>query len=193
MRKTSEDSFIPSRRSERAGFTLIEVVVGVALLAIVASGSAMLITVANSMLSISTSQNNTQAAIDSDISRARKLAEDYTCCPGSCTADAATIAAARSSGKCIGNANDSTYYFPQQSADVATFTATCVNGTLVNNLITAIQALGNVSGVARTLAIDDSSDPTTHRLRITYSGSNLSNASIIRVVKLVPTAAAWCP
>ena len=166
---------------------------GVALLAVVASGSAVLISVANNMLTTSTSQNNAQAAIDSDISRARKLAEDYTCCPGFCTTDATQIASARLSGKCIGNPNDSTYYFPQQTLDVDTFTAICSNGTLTTALIAAIQAIGNVSGVTRTLAVDDSSDPTTNRLRITYSGSGLTNASIIRVVKLVPTAAAWCP
>ena len=166
---------------------------GVALLAVVASGSAVLISVANNMLTTSTSQNNAQAAIDSDISRARKLAEDYTCCPGFCTTDATHIASARLSGKCIGNPHDSTYYFPQQTLDVDTFTAICSNGTLTTALIAAIQAIGNVSGVTRTLAVDDSSDPTTNRLRITYSGSGLTNASIIRVVKLVPTAAAWCP
>jgi prepilin-type N-terminal cleavage/methylation domain-containing protein len=192
MRQRSAGSVL-RRRVDQAGFTLIEVVVGVVLLAVVAAGSAVLISVSNSMLTTSTSQSNTQAAIDSDISRARKLAEDYTCCPGSCTANAATIAAARTSGKCIGNANDSTYYFPQQTADVATFTSACASGTLTTNLITAIEALGNVSGVTRTMAVDDSSDPTTHRLRITYSGTNLRNSSIIRVVKLVPTAAAWCP
>lgn len=183
-----------SRRRSRlvGGFTLIEILVGVALLLLVASGSAMLISVANQMLGTSTSQNNAQAAIDSDISRVRRLSEDYTCCPGSCTADPATIAAARTGGKCAGNSNDSTYYFPQQVADVTSFAAACNAGTVSTNLITAIQALASLSGITRTVATDDSSDPTTHRIRITYSGTG-GNAGINRVVKLVPTAAAWCP
>ena len=162
------------------------------LLLLVASGSAMLITAANSMLGTSTSQNNAQAAMDSDIARARKLAEDYTCCPGSCTTDAAVISAARSSGKCAGNVNDSTYYFPQQSADVDTFSSACANGTITTNLIASIQAQGTLSGISRTVASDDSTDPTSHRIRITYSGSG-SASGISRVIKLVPTAAAWCP
>ncbi|MFM7311794.1 MAG: type II secretion system protein J [Cyanobium sp.] len=180
------------RPAVAAGFTLLEVVVGIALLALVASGSTLLISVANRMLGTSTTQNNAQAAIDSDISRARKLAEDYTCCPGSCSADAATLSAARSSGRCLGNANDSTYYFPQQSGDVDAFTTSCSNGTITANLITALQGLGTLADVSRTVAADDSADPTSHRIRITYSGTG-SNAGITRVVKLVPTVAGWCP
>lgn len=179
-----------------AGFTMVEILIGVVLLVLVASGSALLISAANSMLGTSTSQNDAQAAIDSDISRARKLAEDYTCCPGSCTADAATISTARSNGQCLGNANDSTYYFPQkdtvQNPDVTSFSNACANGTVTTNLISAIQALGTLSGITRTVAVDDASDPTSHCLRITYSGSG-GAAGITRVVKLVPTVAAWCP
>lgn len=175
-----------------SGFTLVEILIGVGLLLLVASGSAMLITAANSMLGTSTSQNNAQAAIDSDVARARKLAEDYTCCPGSCTTDAAVISSARSSGKCAGNVNDSTYYFPQQSADADTFSSACANGTITTNLIASIQAQGTLSGISRTVASDDSTDPTSHRIRITYSGSG-SASGISRVIKLVPTVAAWCP
>jgi len=175
-----------------AGFTLVEVLVGVVLLALVASGSAVLIMEANRMLGTSTSQNSAQAAIDSDLARARKLAEDYTCCPGSCTATASVISAARSSGKCDGGVNDSTYYFPQQSTDVPTFLDACSNGTLITNLVTAIQAQGVISGITRTVAVDDASDPIAHRLRITYTGTG-GAAGINRVVKLVPTTAAWCP
>lgn len=180
------------RERRSAGFTMVEILIGVVLLLLAASGSAVLITVANRLLGTSTSQSNAQAAIDSDISRARRLAEDYTCCPGSCTADAATITAARASGKCAGTANDSTYYFPQQSNDVTGFDGVCANGTLTANLITAIQAQGTLSDISRTVTVDDASDPTSHRIRITYSGTN-GNAGITRVVKLVPTVAAWCP
>lgn len=178
--------------SGASGFTLVEILIGVGLLLLAASGSAMLITAANSMLGTSTSQNDAQAAIDSDISRARKLAEDYTCCPGSCTTDATLISAARSSGKCAGNVNDSTYYFPQQAADVDTFSSACANGSITGNLIAAIQGQGAISGISRTVAVDDSSDPTSHRIRISYSGSG-GASGISRVIKLVPTVAAWCP
>lgn len=179
-----------------AGFTLMEILVGVTLLALVSAGTAILITVANRDLTVSTSQASTQAAIDSDISRARKLAEDYTCCPGSCTTNVSTINTARSNGRCVGNVNDSTYYFPQQNTsqfpDVDTFVNACANGTLTANLITAMQQLGTLNNVTRSVAVDDSSDPTSHRIRITYSGSGNSQG-ISRVVKLVPTVAAWCP
>ncbi|MFM7086071.1 MAG: type II secretion system protein J [Cyanobium sp.] len=190
------------------GFTLLEVVVGVALLAGVAAGSAVLISVANRMLGTSTTHNNAQAAIDSDISRARKLAEDYTCCPGSCTTNATTIAAARTTGRCAPNAqvNDSTYYFPQLETttypDVTGFTNACANGTLVGSATSGLikeisdqgsSALGD-AGITRTVAVDDSTDPTAHRIRITYTGSSSGGTTgINRVVKLVPTVAAWCP
>lgn len=180
------------RRVDQAGFTLMEILIGVVMLAFVASGSAILITVANRMLGSSTSQNNAQAAIDSDTSRARKLAEDYTCCPGSCTSNVSTITAARSSGKCLGNANDSTYYFPQLAADIPTFTTACESGTLTANLITAIQALGSLPDVSRTVTVDDGDDLTSHRIRLAYSGTG-ANTGISRIVKLVPTVAAWCP
>lgn len=183
---------IRARPVGEAGFTLMEILVGVVLLALVSTGTASLISLANSNLSSSTSQNSSQAAIDSDISRARKLAEDYTCCPGSCTADPGTITTAKTAGRCAGNVNDSTYYFPQQSNDITAFTSACSTGTLTTNLITAIQSLGGLSGVTRTVTNDDSADLTAHRIRITYSGSGRS-AGINRVVKIVPTVAGWCP
>lgn len=180
------------RPVDQCGFTLVEILIGVVMLALVASGSAMLITVANRMLGTSTSQNNAQAAIDSDISRVRKLAEDYTCCPGSCTSNAATITTARGSGRCLGNANDSTYYFPQLAADIPAFTTACEAGTLTANLILAIQSIASLPDVTRTVMVDDNSDLSSHRIRLIYSGT-AANTGIARVVKLVPTVAAWCP
>jgi len=176
----------------------VEILIGVVLLAVAASGSALLITTANRQLGSSESLGGAQAAIDSDLSRIRRLAEDYTCCPGSCTADAAEIQAAGVAGKCQGSVGDSAYYFPQQSAEITTFagpphaSSLCGNGQLTANLITAIQAQGTLSGISRAVQEDDVTDLTDHRIRITYTGSG-ANAGISRVVKLVPTVAAWCP
>lgn len=185
-------ALLSRQRHGSQAFTLMELLVSAALLAVVSSGTALLISLANSSLTSSTTLAAAQAAIDSDISRARKLAEDYSCCPGRCTANANALATARSQGKCAGNVNDSTYYFPQLDADVPAFLNACANGTLTANLITEIQALGPLSGINRSVSEDDSSDSSDHRIRLTHSASG-TGAGIQRVVKIVPTVAGWCP
>ncbi|KEF41342.1 MAG: hypothetical protein ER33_11885 [Cyanobium sp. CACIAM 14] len=171
------------------GFTLVEILVGAVLLAIVGSLTALVFSVSNRSTVSSTAIANANAAIDTDVSRIKEVAERFTCCSGTCTADATAIATAVAAGTCAGSVGDSTYYFPQNpdtnTTATANFTSACASG-LTTNLISQIPAASLPAGISR--AVQDDGDATARRIRITYTGGGVN-----RVVKIVPTVASWCP
>lgn len=159
-------------------------------------------------------RNDQEALVDNDIAALEDLAYRYTCCPGTCTTNATTIAA---SATCKGLNGTGTpkvgteyYYFPYYAptaASIPNITSVqnlCTNGTLVSNLVTALKTAPLTTSnyaqagqqLTRTVVAED--PPTTgtppadssqsHRVRITYTGNNLSRSTII-----VPMAARWCP
>lgn len=177
------------------GFTLVEIIIAAVLLAIVGSSTAIALLSANRSVVRNELLARTSSSIDSNVSQILRLAEQYTCCSGVCTSDAAAIAAA--GAKCTGTFGDANYYFPSvavsDQADLTNFLTRCkpTNATngLVAQLITEINS--NVpapSGVSRTIEADPDAPLEVHRIRATFSGNGFT-----RVVKVVPTVAVWCP
>ncbi len=183
--RTRADSILRAAAGQDQGFTIIEILVAAVLIGIVTSMTAAVMSVSNRSTSKSATLGSAMAAIDNDISLIRTLSERYTCCSGTCTTDPVVVANATT--KCEGSVGDSTYYFPiaGNSTEITSFQTLCNSG-LTANLVTAINALSQPSGVTRT-AVDDG-DATARRIRIDYSGTSIS-----RVVKIVPTVANWCP
>lgn len=181
--KTSHVLTIKAQQSR--GFTIVETLVATVLIAIVTSMAAAVMSISNRSTVKSTTLSGAMAAIDNDISLVKTLAERYTCCSGTCTTDATVIDAATT--KCEGSVGDSTYYFPKagNTTEITNFQNACTSG-LTTNLVSAINALSQPSGVTRTAVDDD--DATARRVMLTYSGTNIN-----RVVKIVPTVANWCP
>lgn len=196
-----------------AAFSLVELLVGVAIVGLVLVGLAGPWRIGSWAHQQSRLRNNQEVAIEDDLAAMQDLAYRYTCCPGSCTTDTATIAA---SPTCKGVGGVGTpavgseyYYFPYYapaalalpnaeafagSVDLAPRDGVfenglCHTGQLLPALVTAMTAASSSDlaavDVSRMVAVDDAAQ---HRLRLTYTGTNLE-----RVVLLVPAVAGWCP
>ena len=182
-----------------SGFSLVEVVIAASLLGLVISISATMFSISNRSTRQSGTAANTLAAIDTDISKIKEVAETLTCCPGSCTTNQTTINTAKTNGKCANPSNpgDSSYYFPLQSADVTTFSNACnattaANDSISQSFISSINALPLPSGISNRAATID--EISTHRVTVSYSGSTGAGGSFAnRTIKIVPTVANWCP
>jgi hypothetical protein len=133
----------------------VEVLVAATLLGLIASITASIFTISNRSTRQSGIAATTLAAIDSDISGIKQLAEVLTCCPGSCTtnqntiSDAITTGTACTSGSSPGVAS---YYFPKQASDVTSFTDACnattpANDSITSTLIDSINARTLPSGI----------------------------------------------
>lgn len=202
-----------ARSSTASGFSLVEILLSVALLGIVLSGLVVSWRISSGAQQNSRAQNLRESVVDADLAVMEDLAFRYTCCPGSCTVDPALIAA---SATCKGVGGASTpqpgteyYYFPyyapaaaslpnveafagrtdQSPRDAVFEDGSCHTGALLDNLVTALtqadrSALDD-AGVTRTVAIESAMQ---HRLRLSYAGP-----APIRMVLLVPAVAAWCP
>lgn len=179
-----------------AGFSLIEVVVAAAILGLIGAITANGFGVITRSTTATTAAANTLSAIDSDISKIKQISENLTCCPGSCTTDATTIATAVTNGQCGGSTPGlSNYYWPLLSANVTTFETACnaaaANGAIETAMLSAINTLPQPTGANRTVTVDEIA---SHRLLVTYTGTTGSGGSFVnRAIKIVPTVALFCP
>ena len=188
--------FAPDRAS--TGFTLVELLVSVAIVALALVGIAGPWGIGSTAFQQSRVRNNQEAAIDDDIAVMEDLAFRYTCCPGSCTTDSAVISAALTC-KGVGGVGTPAvgseyYYFPYYApassglANVDAFAGSVDqsprDGVYENGLCHTTTDLV-AADVTRSVVVDDAA---LHRIRLTYTGTNLS-----RVVLIVPAVAAWCP
>jgi type II secretory pathway pseudopilin PulG len=180
-------------------FSLVEVVVSAAITGLVIIGVARLWGESSQMFQQLKNRNSQEALIEEDIATMEDLAYRYTCCPGSCTIDSATVAA---SSTCKGEAGNGTpaigteyYYFPYypplatSTPNIDAFEALCTNGTLVTQLASQMAAAPKSSlftkqGLTRSVVVDNAS---LHRVRIDYTGTNLQRSTMV-----VPTTARWC-
>jgi prepilin-type N-terminal cleavage/methylation domain-containing protein len=187
-------------------FSMVELLVSLAITGLVIVGAGSLWGESSRMFQQLRLRNNQEAVVDDDIAAMEDLAYRYTCCPGTCTIDAAVIAA---SATCAGQGGDGKphvgteyYYFPYY-APIASYQPTpgniqsvenlCSSGTLVDGLVTALKNAPltdtsyNKTGIPlkRTVVVDNA---LLHRIRVDYTGTNLQRSTM-----LVPTAARWCP
>ena len=166
------------------GFAILEILVATVLLAATFSMAAMLSMVSSRSMITSEGRGNQQSLIESDLAGIQELAETYTWCSG-----AGGFAASCTSK----TPRTQDYYFPNttdpNSSLITAFETACNNTTAPDTLnaalITAINNRPALSGISRTVASDDI---PSHRLRITYTGTNAN-----RLVVFTPTVAAWCP
>jgi len=182
-----------SAGSADTGFTLVEILVATVILIVATTGITSAINFSNRSTILTEASSRDSAAIDTNVSEILGLAERFTCCSGTCTSDATAISAA--GAKCTGTFGDANYYFPSilpaNQADLSNFLSRCqaTTSNLVTPLITEITAaIAAPPGITRTIIADSDLPATTHTIRITYTGNNIS-----RVVKIVPTVAVWCP
>lgn len=211
LRRKRINPWAPSSHRKRCdGFNLLELLIGVILLSLIGTTTLSLMNSSSGPFRRSELQSNAQAAIDSDLSRIRKLAEDYTCCAGYC-------AASQPAGvvTCNGNPNDSTYYYPTDAssnnanksavlAAIAAYDARCKNSgtspaqSLLDELVALLPTFSN-SNVTRTVSKDLSvtSGSVANLLVLSYTVTTGTtdlgpSGSTLRVVKILPSVANWC-
>jgi type II secretory pathway pseudopilin PulG len=188
-------SLASHRKQPVSGFSLVEILVATVILLAATAGITSAINFSNRSTLLTEASSRDSAAIDTNISEILGLAERFTCCSGTCTSDAAAIAAA--GAKCTGVFGDANYYFTGSNladqTDLSNFLTRCQAASTASDLVTPLisQITASVpapNGIARTIAPDPDLPASTHTIRVIYTGNNIN-----RVVKVVPTVAVWCP
>ena len=182
--------------SARAGFSLVEALVAMVVLAVALAGSTVALRSITNLLGRSGQLNATSLAIDNDISEIKRLASLYS----ACVVSSGSIPSGASAG-CGRNLapNQAAYFFPVDpgvnEANITAFFAAC-NTTSASNHITQgfITAIGQLqpvgAGVSRSsVAREAPSDPKNHNVIVRYAAAD---GSIQRVIKVVPVLSAWC-
>lgn len=175
---------------------MVEALVAAAILAVVASGTAIALMSSNRMLQQGGSRSRIDTLIDEDINKLKDAADRYTYCSGAYTWDGSTCNG-------VGPHNER-YYFPAATGTSSTaadaFGADCadLNGAMTNSLrgamnggdaSLALSSAASALGITRSVILDDAS---SHRLRVDYGAPSLGNDNPRRVL-IIPIAAAWCP
>jgi type II secretory pathway pseudopilin PulG len=187
------------------GFSIAEVLVGAALLAVAMVGAASLLVSGTTTRTSTTRNDQRQALIDNDIAQIQERARLYTWCTGS---------ARFTDTNCPGNIapgnedyysvdyNDATEQCwdrggispPPFNINCDAFHDACVNGAIAEPLRDHIttqlpQTQLDTVDLTRTVVVENAS---LHRLLITYTSTD-ADAQILRRLLLVPPVAAWCP
>jgi len=164
------------------GFTLVELLASTVIIGIILGGLLTFPQIIGRGSQKTQRQNESQSAIDTDLATMRTLANNFSCCSGSCTT---SLSPANCNG--VGPGNQDFYVPVLNSPGSSTFRTACTSGTLAASLKSGLDAQSTSAGItSRAVVIDSAS---AHRLRVTYTAPG----NVERVAILVPTAAAFCP
>lgn len=185
-----------SLTAAQAGFSLVEALVAMVVLAVALAGSSVALRGITGLLGRSGQLNASSLAIDNDISEIKRLASLYT----ACVVPTGSLPTGASAGCGRGlTPNQAAYFFPVDpgvnEANITAFFAACnstsASSHITQGFITAIGQLPPVgAGVSRTsVAREAASDPKNHNVIVRYAAAD---GSIQRVIKVVPVLSAWC-
>jgi type II secretory pathway pseudopilin PulG len=185
----------PRQQFSGQGFSLLEPLLASVILAIVTSGTAMMLMSANRLSTKADAVDNIEWNINADLVAIQRLSRRFTCCSGSCVVQIPTSYGSTKSCA-VNNPDDDRYFFPQlddpstttinEPSAVDNLCSEANNTTFMTPLETAIDNMTNRSGVTRTTTIK-----TDHTLEIAYSDT--SSQQVRRVALIVPPMAFWCP
>jgi type II secretory pathway pseudopilin PulG len=179
------------------GFSLLEPLLASVMLAIVTSGTAMMLMSANRVSSKADAVDNIEWEINKDLAAIQRLSRRLTCCSGSCMIpDPSTFSYGSTKACAVNNPDDDRYFFPQlddpstanvnEPSAVDTLCGNSNNNTFMAPLEIAIDAKANPSGVSRTTTIR-----SDHTLEVAYTETTTNQ--VRRVALIVPPMAFWCP
>lgn len=182
--------FASHRPAGEQGFTLVEVLVMMAVMLISLAGLAVVATILNRSAGQFKTSDQGDDAIAFDISEVRRINNRYTCKDVNTTTGPCSI---------LDGDPSQDDYFPTTPEGQENFRNRCDynDGDLSIDLVTDLAAqipsnsdassALNEQGVQRILITNDQGN--AHRYSVTYSRSG----TILRILTLVPAAASWCP
>jgi len=168
-------------RSDR-GFSLVEMMIAAVLMVIATIGTVAMFNYGISQNSSSRGKQEEQSAISEDLAEIQVINDRYTCTDElNCTV----------SGMDPGE----DAYHPTGTSPSSQFNAACLDGTLIDQLITTIRdttmpSAFNGLGISRSVNKSINSDGRYNRYTVTWSNSG---GTRLRQITLVPTVAGWCP
>lgn len=187
------------------GFTLIEHLIGAALIAFTLLGAVSLLRSGTANRTRTEEVDRQQTLIDDDVSRIREVAANYTWCNGVASLEPPMPPCNEINPAQTYNPGNERYYFPDPDkgtdfvADFETACQTLAAGAtpprtvLMDEFLTWINNPQNVpppaGGLIREAAVPDG-PPLQQRVRISYS--NQDN-TVNRLVTIIPSVANWCP
>jgi type II secretory pathway pseudopilin PulG len=170
----------PTRRA--GGFSLVEMMMAAVLMVIATIGTVGLFNYGISQNSSSRGKQEEQSAISEDVAIIQRINDRY-----SCSNEQACAVASSDPGE------DS--YYPEGPEPSPVFNAACLDGTLLDNLISTIRATAT-PGTFTSLGISRTVKPTANSAarynRYTVTWRNRAGTRLRQITK-VPTVAGWCP
>lgn len=170
------------------GFSLVEMIVAVALLVVASVGSLVVFNIATRQNNQSRDKQEEQSAISADLANIQSMNDRYSCSDS----EAETLVCSVSDSD--PGEND---YYARVSAASAAVDEACTDGSLIVALIEEVDGLEAPAAFER-LGINRSVEarPTEEDrspLRYTVTWSKNSGQTQLRQITLVPTVANWCP
>ena len=183
------------RSTPSEGFSLVEPLILGVVLAIITSGTAVMLMTANRMSRRSDSIDVSAIAVEADLTAIQRISRRFTCCSGTCSVSIPTNYG--STKPCAVNTPDDDRYFYPQMDDASTTNVDEVgavdtlcqdtsNTAFMQPLKTAVDAIAAPANSSRTTTI-----LANHVLKVSYVDT--VNGNTTRVAMVVPTMAYFCP
>ena len=183
------------RNRPSEGFSLVEPLILGVVLAIITSGTAVMLMAANRMSTRSDSIDASAIAVEADLTAIQRISRRFTCCSGSCSVSIPTNYG--STKPCAVNSpDDDRYFYPQlddtstanvdEVSAVDTLCLDASNTAFMQPLKTAVDAIAAPANSSRTTTIQ-----SNHILKVSYVDT--VNGNTTRVAMIVPTMAYFCP
>jgi len=168
--------------TQTRGFSLVEMMIAAVLMVIATIGTVSLFNYGISQNSSSRGKQEEQSAISEDVADIQRINDRYTCSNEQACAVSSSDPGENS-------------YYPTGPNPSSPFNAACLDGTLLNNLISTITTTATPSaftrlGITRSVSTSASSDGRYNRYTVTWRNRA---GTRLRQITLVPTVAGWCP
>ena len=164
-----------SRKNFQQGFSIVESLIGIAVLSIAAAVAASTFFASSTQFRSSSEINELQDLAEADLTAVRDANERLVCVNSSCSLSVENT--------------DKNSYFPIGASNIAFFANLCTNRTMNGGFANQLSALlpSPNSRIVRTMARETQG----HRYTVIYTST--AKGQFLRQATLIPTTVAWCP
>ena len=175
-----------------AGFSLVEMIVAVALLVVASVGSLVVFNIATRQNNQSRDKQEEQSAISADLATIQSMNDRYSCSDSGAETLACTVSDS--------DPGENDYYAGVSAPSAASnlVDEACDDGSLIDALVEEVDELEAPAaferlGINRNVEATPTEDDDRSPLRYTVTWSKNSGQTQLRQITLVPTVANWCP